>query len=611
LRAELPPLPVPLTLPPSLIETFPINSSVSYVGDAVRIVDCPLDSDLPLGLCSNLLYGGNAMWDTPLTGNVTITFNKPTYNSYGDPLSVFTIQHPGKLTGPNTIMTAPQIYQKTVRNIFILDALDNVSTGTLNLNTGEITNFSYNVLVSTSWYTDLVTVNPKLQPPDFQFPGAYGSAQIVFTQRTDGNLDVTMTGSTFLPLGKDTLGDPVRMPLPYCGPNTQCFGIQAPGSSLHPHIYWTTAAQPLPSCGTNCQATIPSNQIQMYTAHSYYTSFGDHFLVNIPQLGGEGDGRTHLQGRYQLQFGPVNGNRVPIHVGTLPPLGLFVDLPAAPAPLSTFPIRMFGHDEFLTFPSGLIYVTADPALLEDIFDFGVGSLDIPSGQFVSGLVYRGVPAQSLFTQIIDLNITTIPLSTFRHRGPAYLLAGHNGQNIFGYNGLYQTSFDGYQFPYTDYTKPDLAYTAGPGSLLHPFMRFQGVAPNGDVPTATMTSSATGLVSSFKQVFDYSYSVSCNPSVPTGQFDYTNYDLSSSGGKYHMEDVVAVVCSNSKFSTSPPGSYDTVSFTGYGTWSKDPTQGRHIVTVHTSSEPGSPFYLSIQVDGDLSKVELKPPADTIP
>jgi hypothetical protein len=73
----------------------------------------------------------------------------------------------------------------------------------------------------------------------------------------------------------------------------------------------------------------------------------------------------------------------------------------------------------------------------------------------------------------------------------------------------------------------------------------------------------------------------------------------------------VVCTYSKGSTSPQGSYDTVSFTGYGTWSKDPTQGRHIVTVHTSSEPGSPFYLSIQLDGDLSKVELKPVADTIP
>jgi hypothetical protein len=142
------------------------------------------------------------------------------------------------------------------------------------------------------------------------------------------------------------------------------------------------------------------------------------------------------------------------------------------------------------------------------------------------------------------------------------------------------------------------------------MRFQGVALN-DNPTATMTSSGTGLVSSFKQVFDYSYSVSCNPGVSVGQFDYTNHDLSSSGGKYHMEDVASVTCTNSKYSTSAPGSYDTVSFTGYGTWSKDPTQGRHIVTVHASSQPGTPFYLSIQVDGDLTKVELKPPADTIP
>ncbi len=324
LRAELPPLPVPLVLPPGLVETFALNTSVSYVGDAVRIVDCPKDSDLPLGTCENQLYGGLAMWDSPLTGNVNIQFYTPIYNSHGDPIAHFQISHPGNLSAPNTIMKAPQVYQKTIRNTFILDALDNISAGDVNLNTGEITNFSYNILVSNSWYADLVSVNPKLQPPDFQFPGIYGSAKILFTQRADGYLDATFTGSTFLPLGHDTLGDPVRMPLPYCGPNTQCYGIQAPGSSLHPHIYWTTANQTLPSCGTNCQPAVPDSQVQMYTAHSYYTSFGDHFLVNIPQLGGEGDGRTHLAGPLSVTVRTgqwESGSGLCFHTGAAWPAG--------------------------------------------------------------------------------------------------------------------------------------------------------------------------------------------------------------------------------------------------------------------------------------------------
>ena len=63
LLAEAPALPKPIVLPPGLHETLAINPAVSYVGDAVRIVDCPKDDDLPFGLCSNELFGGMAMWN--------------------------------------------------------------------------------------------------------------------------------------------------------------------------------------------------------------------------------------------------------------------------------------------------------------------------------------------------------------------------------------------------------------------------------------------------------------------------------------------------------------------------------------------------------------------
>jgi hypothetical protein len=73
----------------------------------------------------------------------------------------------------------------------------------------------------------------------------------------------------------------------------------------------------------------------------------------------------------------------------------------------------------------------------------------------------------------------------------------------------------------------------------------------------------------------------------------------------------VSCTNSKFSNSAPGDFDTISFVGYGTWSPDTTNGRHVVTVHISQQPDTPLYVSIQVDGTLSKVHLKPSEDTIP
>src|SRR5882757_3054410 len=81
LLAESPALPTPIVLPPGLHETLAINTSVSYVGDAVRMVDCPKDDDEPFGLCSNELYGGLAMWDTPISGNIDIQFYPPVFNN--------------------------------------------------------------------------------------------------------------------------------------------------------------------------------------------------------------------------------------------------------------------------------------------------------------------------------------------------------------------------------------------------------------------------------------------------------------------------------------------------------------------------------------------------
>src|SRR5258705_2810705 len=99
LLAEAPALPTPIVLPPGLHQTLAINSSISYVGDAVRIVDCPEDDDEPFGLCSNELYGGLAMWDSPISGNVDMQFYPPVYNNLGQPISHFEITHPGNLAG--------------------------------------------------------------------------------------------------------------------------------------------------------------------------------------------------------------------------------------------------------------------------------------------------------------------------------------------------------------------------------------------------------------------------------------------------------------------------------------------------------------------------------
>lgn len=606
LSQAAPNLPVPLALPPGLIETLQINSSVSYFGDAVRIVDCPKASDNPLGICDNWLFGGLALWDTHISGNVQIKFYAPIDN-----ISHFEVSHPSSLTGKNVVIAAPQGYEMRVHDNFILDALDQVSQGDLNLLTGEVLNINYATLFSNSWYGDLTNVNPRLKPPDFTFPGIYGSAQFVFQQRPDGLLDVSFIGSTFLPLSNTVLTEPVVMPAPFCGQYSDCAGVQAPGSSLHPHIYFTTIDNAItdPPCAANC-AKLPLNTVQNMTGISYYSSFGDDFNVIIPQLGGIGKGRTHLQGRVQLQYGPQSDDIVPVAVSTFPPLGQMAPVPIAPAPLSTFKITMIGHTEFLHFPL-LTYRTADPILLEDGLDLAVGELNVNTGTFFNRMTFRGVPAQDLFVTIINLNITRIPLDTFRFRGTGYVTKGPNGETVFGYDGTYVTNFTSFLFPSPNFDKPDEANRAQPGSDLTPFMRFQA-AQISDSPKVTRTGSADHLLSSVNQPFSYNYSINCDPSFPTGSFDYTNFSQSDSGGTFHLENLSSVSCTNYKTSAAGPGDYDTVTFVGYGTWDRDLTNGRHLVSVQVGDDPGLPLYVSIQVDGGLtSKVHLKPPNPTVP
>ncbi|MEO7649711.1 MAG: hypothetical protein ABIZ80_04535, partial [Bryobacteraceae bacterium] len=65
--AERAPLPVPLKLPPGLTQVLPVDKDGSYMGDAIRIVDCPKNEDNPFGVCGNTLFGGHALYNTHLS----------------------------------------------------------------------------------------------------------------------------------------------------------------------------------------------------------------------------------------------------------------------------------------------------------------------------------------------------------------------------------------------------------------------------------------------------------------------------------------------------------------------------------------------------------------
>lgn len=588
------PLPVPLRLPPGNIQMLYLDRDASYMGDAVRIVDCPKKEDNPLGVCGNLVFGGVAMWNTHLSGNIIIKFYPPIND-----VSHFELSHPFNLvSGDDVVMTAPQLYSYVIKQSTLLDPLSQVSTGDLNLVTGEVTNLNYKAIFSNNWYNDLVLVNPKLKPPAFTFPGTYGSAEATFEQRADGLLDFTFYGSTFLPLGSNVNGDPLRVPMPMCGPLVQCASLQVPGMSLHPHVRISSKQLTDLPCRGTCMPIQP-NSVMEFTLNTRFSTIGDDFKLNIPQLGGGGLGSSQMQGRIQVQFGNRHGKFLPVAINALPPGGLLV--PPPPFPINGLSLGFVGFDENLVFPKAT-YKVQGVAITDDPFDIPVGELNLETGTVVGGLLWRTFWNTSLLNAILVQNNGRLLPQSFFMRGPALFQVGQNAQNMFRYNGSEYRPFEGFTFPSTDYTDPSRSYTAGPGSVLAPFFRMQAATPT-DTPTLVMRGGQTNVLSSFGERFNYSYSISCNAPGAPAEFEYTNQSSGTTGGTFRMENIGSVQCLNSLNSTQPRGNYDTLTFTGFGTWSKN--DDPHLATVQISLAPNAP-YVSIQIDGGtLSNVNTKP------
>jgi hypothetical protein len=599
-------LPVPLQLPPGLEQTLPVNADASYFGDALRAVDCPDDADNPYGTCGNLLFGGLAMTDAHISGSVHIKFYEPVKD-----IAHFEVTHPRGLSGDDSVLAAPQFYRFPVEFELVSDSQDQiVSEGDLNLKTGEVTNLEYRVLfVNTAIYA-LGQVNPKLEAPVIKFPGVYGSSWAKFSQRDDGLLDFTFYGSSFLPLGNKIEGDGLvgdipRFPLPFCNIRLDCASIPSPGTSLHPHLFLSTSAPEEESCGDNCP-DIPTNTMWQLTTFTHNTSFGDAFNLNIPQLGGTATGRSHLLGRIQIQFGPRFGDTVPFWVSSLVPAGLLAEPPETPLSIPGLSVGLLGHDEYLRFPLQT-YHLQDVAFADDPFDLALGAIDLKTGKVLGELLYRGFIAQDLLFALLEQNDGAIAPSSFYFRGPALFEKGTNGQTVFRFNGDVTVDFTGFRYPSPDLVKAN-SWIAGEGSTLDPFLRIQAMHPG--PPSDVVMSDSGQATSSTGDEFSYNYSVSCDPVGSDAFFEYQNFN-SSEGGTFKMYSLASVTCTNSRGSTLPEGEFDTVTFSGFGSWSKD--SDPHLATVQFSNAPDAP-YISIIVDGGIvSNVNTKPPnlEDSLP
>ena len=495
-----------LTLPEGLEQTLPLCKAASYYGDAIRAVNCRTDAEGKFGSGRELLFGGLAMLDSHLDGHVHIKFSEPV-----DDISHFEISVGEGLVGDDGLMTAPYLFKLPAQQNSVSDDGDMISSGDLNLATGEVTNLDFAFRFFNTALLALVRCNPKFPDVPIQFPGMYGSASARFDQRPDGNLDFTFQGTTFIPLGM-ALEDPVRFPLPFCSPALEYASVPGHGTTLHPHIQLSTRP-PLAAADEGKLPQIPENEIREYTIHAHNTSFGDKFHLTAPELVGDPTGRSQLMGRVQVQFGQRFGDSVSVAISHLNPGGLLTPDPETPLG-DDFPGRLppapIGHNEFLRFSQRTYYLDS-LTCIDDPFDFCVGAVNVKTGNVLGEMLHRALIGQNVFYALVRLEPRT-PKESFMFQGPARFEKDGHGQTVLRFRGQVTIPYpEGNLFP-----APDLAttFTAGPDSVLDPFLWVQAM-DTPEAPDAVMKGEAEQVVSSAAEVFSYRLTpISMRPSSST-------------------------------------------------------------------------------------------------
>ncbi|MCA1593775.1 MAG: hypothetical protein LC754_14225, partial [Acidobacteria bacterium] len=375
-----------LRLPEGLEQVLPLSKAASYFGDGIGAVNCRDPQGIQWGSCSSWLFGGLALVDSHLSGYLRIRFTPPAGN-----VTRFEVSFLDGFAGEDAVLTTPQFFKMWFQQARVDEVPGMVSSGTLNLATGDVSDLKFYARYSSTALFALVGVNPTFPRVPLSFPGQYGSAWARFEQRADGKLDFTFYGSTFVPLGNN-----LRWPLNFVGPSGQFATVPSNGTTMHPHLHLSTR-EPAPPAALDQCPDIPFNTIQEFTLFSHNSSFGDAFTLDSSQLGGRATGRSHLLGRVLIQFGVRSYNSVPIAVSCVSAGGMMSEMPASPI-TAVFPGRLYpgpqGFDEFLRFPLRT-YSLDDLAIIDDPFDISVGSVDLRTGMCLNEMLHRGFINQDL------------------------------------------------------------------------------------------------------------------------------------------------------------------------------------------------------------------------
>ncbi len=95
-----------LRLPPSLEQVLPLSTAASYFGDGITPLNCRDPQSIQTGSCGQLLFGGLAMVDSHLSGQLRLKFTPPENN-----LTRFELSFLEGFVGDDAVLVTPQFFK--------------------------------------------------------------------------------------------------------------------------------------------------------------------------------------------------------------------------------------------------------------------------------------------------------------------------------------------------------------------------------------------------------------------------------------------------------------------------------------------------------------------
>lgn len=472
---------------------FSIDPARSFFGDCINVVDAPNEQPLdpwlpPFGWSGRPLVGGLAMTFSVLAGSLLVRMS-PEQDGFID----LSLSHGKGLNGQDGVLSTPSGYAIAVRENCVRDAMPH-SHARLEIATGRLHNFHYNVLFENSAIRLLCETNPGLTPPPLLFPG------LPHAGHTMGWLEVTADGERlaihiiaqqFLPLGPTVEDRPLLMP-----PSDTSSGPHEPFSAacsaLHPFIS-IVAQTEIPKALRSAAASSP-RQLESYrnrpTLPAYpatgsladyanrvvtlkclpgATDFGDNFSLVSPHLGGGALARSPLFGTLKIQFGPVIDGKIAFALRLAAPtraLHSKVDRLLELLPPGTEP-GLVGMHGALQFPRRT-YLQHELSLTTDPYKVSVGVADVATGRF-EDMILRKYLFQNVMRNLLIAEPRT-PTDSF-----CYVCDGKFSVTEVG---LFFQLYGDFTIPYPEgYAFPlpgGRATRIGPGSHLLPFVNIGAV-----------------------------------------------------------------------------------------------------------------------------------------